>query len=229
MIWIKFRGRRDLFLHFGYCPTCDKRDEAQQFYDKLLFDFNYYSRRGLAVSFSDFNSRLGLLTGDRSVAGDLIENKNKDLFIAFLQGIQGEVVNIEYAYGKYTNTHCRGKRGGRSIIDFCVVKKVDLERVIRFSVQSINFMSGAGGNSSGNSMAHNSVIKAELSISPIKVTQQRATLFPSYKKFEGCAGKFYDSVESCLPPLDRFKTKQPSQQFQYLLEAFQYAKKATLE
>ena len=105
-------------------------------------DFKYYRRRGIVFSFGDFNARLGKYTGDRSVDGKLAENRNKNRFMAFLTGIEGEIVNRLYAYGKYTNTHTRHIRGGRSIIDFCIVKKHDLQSISNFSVLKVNFMGG---------------------------------------------------------------------------------------
>ena len=67
-----------LYLIFGYCLTDIKPLKAKHVYDKFLFDFNYFSRRGPAVSFCNFNSRLGRLTGDRSVADSFVENTKKE-------------------------------------------------------------------------------------------------------------------------------------------------------
>ena len=136
IIWVRFKGSRDAFFCFAYCPTDNFPLKIQKFYDRLLADFLFYSRRGIVFNIADFNARLGKFTGDRSVGGVFVENNSKDLFLSFLAGISGEVVNTVHAFGIPTNTHSRSPRGGMSIIDFLVVKRCNLSCVKSFLVLS---------------------------------------------------------------------------------------------
>ena len=226
-LWIKLRGHPDCYLCFVYAPTdCKKRSlESQDFFDKLHVDFNFYSRKGSVICFGDFNTRLGKITGDRSVSGNFVKNRNFDNFMGFLNGIDGVILNSRFACGQYTNTHTKGKKGGRSIVDFAVVKKQDLFRVSCLLVHKLYFL-----GKSGSSMAHDSIIETNV-VAPVNNSScSPAEPRPVYGRITGVNETGFDTaLKSVLPSFDNFHVLSATDKFELLIKAFSFAKKNVLQ
>ena len=145
--------------------------------------------------------------------------------MGFLNGIDGVILNSRFAYGQYTNTHTKGKKGGRSIVDFAVVKKQDLFRVSCLLVHKLYFL-----GKSGSSMAHDSIIETNV-VAPVNNSScSPAEPRPVYGRITGANETGFDTaLKSVLPSFDNFHVLSATDKFELLIKAFSFAKKNVLQ
>ena len=126
IMWLRIRTSIDeLIVGFFYAPGIQHEAKCrEEFYDELRMGVDKYKEMKILLM-GDSNARLGEFSGDRDIHGNLKSNKNKNLFMGFINYTGLTLLNKIYAPGKPTY-EIIGKK--RSIIDVALtntVKSVD--------------------------------------------------------------------------------------------------------
>ena len=131
IIWIRMKNKKDeRIFGFFYAPGAHK-DECirERFYDELRRGVDSY--RGKKVYLlGDSNARLGDYSGDKDIHGKTTTNKNKTLFMGFVQYTGMVYLNKTYAWAEPTY-EIPGQK--KSIIDVALANS--LKQVKTFTVR----------------------------------------------------------------------------------------------
>ena len=116
ILWIRIKTpRKECVICFFYAPG-EAHAEAKriEFYNELRSGYQFYSTNSKIILLGDTNARLGRYSGDLDIHGKLVSNRNKPLFLSFLEYTGLTYLNGIYARGLPTY-EIKGRR--RSIID----------------------------------------------------------------------------------------------------------------
>ena len=123
IIWIRWKTcEKERILCFFYSPGSHHEEvKREKFYDDLRDGMDNYLKNTTVYMIGDSNARLGAFTEDRDIHGNLKSNKNKPLFLGFLNYSGMYLINNMYARGQPTYEKAEHKR---SIIDFCLTNRL---------------------------------------------------------------------------------------------------------
>ena len=135
IVWMRLKSAEISHFCFFYCPGAHHPLPIRsKFYSHLSQQFSKYSALGKVFLVGDTNARLGSVLNDRNLHGQLISNRNKPLFLEFLQHSGLTILNSIYCKGVATYEIPNKKR---SIIDLCLTNST--ESVQSFEIEPTPF------------------------------------------------------------------------------------------
>ena len=135
IVWIRIVTKENpLFFCFFYAPGAHYPEDVRiSFYENMSKSYTKIADKGRKYLLGDANARLGSLINDLNIHGIPIENKNKPLFMGFIEFCGITLLNKIYANGVPTYDIPNAKR---SIIDMGMTNA--LITVSYFKVLSVN-------------------------------------------------------------------------------------------
>ena len=179
ILWIRMKSSQDeRVFAFFYAPGVNHNEKCrEEFYDELRKGVEQYKDKQIYLM-GDSNARLGEFSADKDINGILKSNKNKTLFLGFVEYAGMKYLNRIYELGKPTY-EIVGKK--RSVIDVALTN--NMSRVENFEVMPQ--ILGA------NAQTCHKIIQLTLRIN----VEQEKTVMKTKKKFRHCNAEALISVK----------------------------------
>ena len=122
IVWLRMKTKQEerVFCFF-YAPGVNHKEKCrEEFYDELRKGAEKYKHKKMYLM-GDSNARLGEFSADKDINGNTASNKNKTVFLGFIQSAELKYLNRIYERGKPTY-EIIGKK--RSIIDVALTNNI---------------------------------------------------------------------------------------------------------
>ena len=119
IVWINLQLQDEvLYFCFFYAPGAHLAEAIRlKFYQTFTVNYDKFAAKGKVLLVGDSNARLGKFLSDIDIHGNIVSNKNKPLFLGFLEYSGLTLLNKKYCIGIPTYEIINRKR---SIIDFAL-------------------------------------------------------------------------------------------------------------
>ena len=131
ILWIRMKySKEERIFGFYYAPGAHIDEETREsFYDELRSGVERHKGKSIFLM-GDSNARLGDYSGDKDIHGKTRTNKNKTMFLGFVQYSRMTYLNRIYTWGEPTYEILEQKK---SIIDAALTNS--LSQIKRFTVR----------------------------------------------------------------------------------------------
>ena len=101
IVWLRLKlERREVYFCFFYAPGAHLSEDIRlKFYQIFAVNFDKYVAKGNVILRGESNARLDKFLNDFNVHGKPISNKNKPLFLGFLEYSELTLLNKKYSLG----------------------------------------------------------------------------------------------------------------------------------
>ena len=136
IVWIRVKFECEaVYFCFFYAPGSHLPEDVRlKFYHIFTAQYDKFSQKSKVFLMGDSNTRLGKVLNDMDIHGNHVSNKNKPLFLGFLDYSGLTLLNRKYSFGIPTYEVMNRKR---SIIDFGMTNSDHL--VENFEIIPTNF------------------------------------------------------------------------------------------